>query len=199
MLGRHPSLPVLTLNLPVPPLSRPVHPDGYRTLDPSYRAHSRNQLDPYAAQPQVCSVVLYHLLWSFPLRRISARSASRFSCWIWWFSSTLHVKNLKNKFTRQRSAAYSLKLVWFWSLSLCRLAVWEVPWSYPPFRGLSQSRTVWRMISAAWAMMSQTMDWDTPCITAPCPATTMHSPMGPRAGLGKLSVFVVTHLCFRDE
>ncbi|XP_019129428.1 catenin delta-1 isoform X3 [Larimichthys crocea] len=32
---------------------RPVHPDGYRTLDPSYRAHSRNQLDPYAAQPQV--------------------------------------------------------------------------------------------------------------------------------------------------
>lgn len=33
----------------------PVHPDGYRTLDPSYRAHSRNQLDPYAAQPQVGS------------------------------------------------------------------------------------------------------------------------------------------------
>uniref|UniRef100_A0A3Q3RUB6 Catenin (cadherin-associated protein), delta 1 n=1 Tax=Mastacembelus armatus TaxID=205130 RepID=A0A3Q3RUB6_9TELE len=32
---------------------RPVHPDGYRTLDPSYRAQSRNQLDPYAAQPQV--------------------------------------------------------------------------------------------------------------------------------------------------
>ncbi|XP_051239879.1 catenin delta-1 isoform X1 [Dicentrarchus labrax] len=32
---------------------RPVHPDGYRTLDPSYRAHSRNHLDPYAAQPQV--------------------------------------------------------------------------------------------------------------------------------------------------
>lgn len=32
-----------------------VHPDGYRTLDPSYRAHSRNQLDPYAAQPQVGS------------------------------------------------------------------------------------------------------------------------------------------------
>ncbi|XP_076583960.1 catenin delta-1 isoform X2 [Chaetodon auriga] len=32
---------------------RPVHPDGYRTLDPNYRAHSRNQLDPYAAQPQV--------------------------------------------------------------------------------------------------------------------------------------------------
>ncbi|KAM4604273.1 catenin delta-1 isoform 2-T3 [Polymixia lowei] len=32
---------------------RPVHPDGYRTLDPSYRAPSRNQLDPYAAQPQV--------------------------------------------------------------------------------------------------------------------------------------------------
>ncbi|TNM86243.1 hypothetical protein fugu_008514 [Takifugu bimaculatus] len=32
---------------------RPVHPDGYRTLDASYRAHSRNQLDPYAAQPQV--------------------------------------------------------------------------------------------------------------------------------------------------
>ncbi|XP_029707308.1 catenin delta-1 isoform X5 [Takifugu rubripes] len=31
----------------------PVHPDGYRTLDTSYRAHSRNQLDPYAAQPQV--------------------------------------------------------------------------------------------------------------------------------------------------
>lgn len=42
---------------------RPVHqahPDGYRTLDPSYRAHSRNQLDPYAAQPQVgsCTVCL---------------------------------------------------------------------------------------------------------------------------------------------
>lgn len=35
-------------------LSRPVHPDGYRTLDPNYRAPSRNQLDPYAAQPQVC-------------------------------------------------------------------------------------------------------------------------------------------------
>lgn len=33
----------------------PVHPDGYRTLDPSYRAHSRSQLDPYAAQPQVGS------------------------------------------------------------------------------------------------------------------------------------------------
>ncbi|XP_029018616.1 catenin delta-1 isoform X2 [Betta splendens] len=32
---------------------RPVHPDAYRTLDPSYRAPSRNQLDPYAAQPQV--------------------------------------------------------------------------------------------------------------------------------------------------
>ncbi|XP_006790904.1 catenin delta-1 [Neolamprologus brichardi] len=32
---------------------RPVHPDGYRTLDPNYRAPSRNQLDPYAAQPQV--------------------------------------------------------------------------------------------------------------------------------------------------
>ncbi|XP_008405914.1 catenin delta-1 isoform X2 [Poecilia reticulata] len=32
---------------------RPVHADGYRTLDPSYRAPSRNQLDPYAAQPQV--------------------------------------------------------------------------------------------------------------------------------------------------
>uniref|UniRef100_A0A8C4H761 Catenin (cadherin-associated protein), delta 1 n=1 Tax=Dicentrarchus labrax TaxID=13489 RepID=A0A8C4H761_DICLA len=27
--------------------------DRYRTLDPSYRAHSRNHLDPYAAQPQV--------------------------------------------------------------------------------------------------------------------------------------------------
>ncbi|RVE75833.1 hypothetical protein OJAV_G00002850 [Oryzias javanicus] len=32
---------------------RPVHPDGYRTLDPSFRAPSRNQLDPYGAQPQV--------------------------------------------------------------------------------------------------------------------------------------------------
>ncbi|XP_030643965.1 catenin delta-1 [Chanos chanos] len=30
---------------------RPV--DGYRTLDPGYRSHSRPQLDPYAAQPQV--------------------------------------------------------------------------------------------------------------------------------------------------
>ncbi|XP_054890060.1 catenin delta-1-like isoform X1 [Poeciliopsis prolifica] len=30
---------------------RPV--DGYRTLDSGYRAHSRQQLDPYAAQPQV--------------------------------------------------------------------------------------------------------------------------------------------------
>lgn len=36
----------------------PVHPDGYRTLDPSYRAHSRNQLDPYAAQPQVGSTLV---------------------------------------------------------------------------------------------------------------------------------------------
>ncbi|XP_053711432.1 catenin delta-1-like isoform X2 [Synchiropus splendidus] len=32
---------------------RPVHPEGYRTLDPNYRAASRTQLDPYAAQPQV--------------------------------------------------------------------------------------------------------------------------------------------------
>ncbi|KAK7929702.1 hypothetical protein WMY93_006097 [Mugilogobius chulae] len=32
---------------------RPVHPDGYRTLDTNYRAQSRGQLDPYAAQPQV--------------------------------------------------------------------------------------------------------------------------------------------------
>ncbi|XP_077574708.1 catenin delta-1 isoform X3 [Stigmatopora nigra] len=32
---------------------RPVHADGYRTLDPSYRAPSRGHLDPYAAQPQV--------------------------------------------------------------------------------------------------------------------------------------------------
>ncbi|XP_075892573.1 catenin delta-1 isoform X2 [Nelusetta ayraudi] len=32
---------------------RPVHPDGYRTLDPNYRSHSRNHLDSYAAQPQV--------------------------------------------------------------------------------------------------------------------------------------------------
>ncbi|XP_056442901.1 catenin delta-1 isoform X1 [Gadus chalcogrammus] len=31
----------------------PAHQGGYRTLDPSYRAASRNQLDPYAAQPQV--------------------------------------------------------------------------------------------------------------------------------------------------
>lgn len=30
---------------------RPV--DGYRTLDSGYRVHSRPQLDPYAAQPQV--------------------------------------------------------------------------------------------------------------------------------------------------
>lgn len=30
---------------------RPV--DGYRTLDAGYRVHSRPQLDPYAAQPQV--------------------------------------------------------------------------------------------------------------------------------------------------
>lgn len=30
---------------------RPV--DGYRTLDSGYRAPSRQQLDPYAAQPQV--------------------------------------------------------------------------------------------------------------------------------------------------
>lgn len=37
--------------------SRPVHPDGYRTLDPNYRSHSRNQLDPYAAQPQVYSTI----------------------------------------------------------------------------------------------------------------------------------------------
>uniref|UniRef100_A0A096LUU1 Catenin delta 1 n=1 Tax=Poecilia formosa TaxID=48698 RepID=A0A096LUU1_POEFO len=35
---------------------RPVHADGYRTLDPSYRAPSRNQLDPYAAQPQLSSI-----------------------------------------------------------------------------------------------------------------------------------------------
>ncbi|KAF7663159.1 hypothetical protein LDENG_00216900 [Lucifuga dentata] len=32
---------------------RPIHSDGYRTLDPNYRTSSRNQLDPYAAQPQV--------------------------------------------------------------------------------------------------------------------------------------------------
>ncbi|XP_024115640.1 catenin delta-1 [Oryzias melastigma] len=35
------------------PRFRPVHPDGYRTLDPSFKASSRNQLDSYAAQPQV--------------------------------------------------------------------------------------------------------------------------------------------------
>uniref|UniRef100_A0A672HYU9 Catenin (cadherin-associated protein), delta 1 n=1 Tax=Salarias fasciatus TaxID=181472 RepID=A0A672HYU9_SALFA len=35
-------------------LSRSAHMDDrYRTLDPSYRAPSRSQLDPYAAQPQV--------------------------------------------------------------------------------------------------------------------------------------------------
>lgn len=33
------------------PSPRPV--DGYRTLDSGYRAPSRQQLDPYAAQPQV--------------------------------------------------------------------------------------------------------------------------------------------------
>lgn len=27
--------------------------DGYRTLDSAYRTHSRPQLDPYSAQPQV--------------------------------------------------------------------------------------------------------------------------------------------------
>ncbi|KAM9314366.1 catenin delta-1 isoform 2-T3 [Pholidichthys leucotaenia] len=32
---------------------RPVHQDGYRTLDPNFRAPSRGQIDPYAAQPQV--------------------------------------------------------------------------------------------------------------------------------------------------
>lgn len=32
---------------------RPV--DGYRTLDSGYRAPSRQQIDPYAAQPQVMS------------------------------------------------------------------------------------------------------------------------------------------------
>uniref|UniRef100_H2ULH6 Catenin delta 1 n=1 Tax=Takifugu rubripes TaxID=31033 RepID=H2ULH6_TAKRU len=37
-------------------LNRSAHMDDrYRTLDTSYRAHSRNQLDPYAAQPQVGS------------------------------------------------------------------------------------------------------------------------------------------------
>lgn len=34
-------------------LPRPV--DGYRTLDSGYRAPSRQQMDPYAAQPQVMS------------------------------------------------------------------------------------------------------------------------------------------------
>lgn len=33
--------------------TRPV--DGYRTLDSGYRAPSRQQIDPYAAQPQVMS------------------------------------------------------------------------------------------------------------------------------------------------
>lgn len=54
-------LVVLTLTLTLSCLTRPVHPDGYRTLDPSYRAHSRNQLDPYAAQPQVCSTITVSL------------------------------------------------------------------------------------------------------------------------------------------
>ncbi len=37
--------------LSFPSIPRPV--DGYRTLDSGYRAPSRQQLDPYAAQPQV--------------------------------------------------------------------------------------------------------------------------------------------------
>lgn len=50
----------------------PVHPDGYRTLDPNYRAHSRGQLDPYAAQPQVAS----------------SASACVHALILWWFSDT---------------------------------------------------------------------------------------------------------------
>uniref|UniRef100_H3D478 Catenin delta 1 n=1 Tax=Tetraodon nigroviridis TaxID=99883 RepID=H3D478_TETNG len=38
-------------------LNRSAHMDDrYRTLDPNYRAHSRSQLDPYAAQPQAVQV-----------------------------------------------------------------------------------------------------------------------------------------------
>lgn len=44
-------LKMLTLSFLIP--SRPV--DGYRTLDSGYRAPSRQQIDPYAAQPQVMS------------------------------------------------------------------------------------------------------------------------------------------------
>lgn len=44
-------LKMLTLSFFIP--SRPV--DGYRTLDSGYRAPSRQQIDPYAAQPQVMS------------------------------------------------------------------------------------------------------------------------------------------------
>ncbi|XP_034043219.1 catenin delta-1 isoform X2 [Thalassophryne amazonica] len=43
----------LNRSVPMDARSRPIHPEGYRTLDPNYRANSRNQLDPYAAQPQV--------------------------------------------------------------------------------------------------------------------------------------------------
>lgn len=48
----------------------PVHPDGYRTLDPSYRAHSRGQLDPYAAQPQVASTASACIFTSFLVFRL---------------------------------------------------------------------------------------------------------------------------------
>lgn len=44
-------LKMLTLSFFIP--SRPV--DGSRTLDSGYRAPSRQQIDPYAAQPQVMS------------------------------------------------------------------------------------------------------------------------------------------------
>lgn len=50
VMGSHLTLTILFTSL-VPFSTRPV--DGYRTLDSGYRAPSRQQLDPYAAQPQV--------------------------------------------------------------------------------------------------------------------------------------------------
>lgn len=87
--------------------------------------------------------------------------------------------------------------LYYFGACLCRLCVWEVHWSCRPSRGLSQSRTVWRMISAAWVMMSPTMDWDTQCTTALCPATSMHFLMVPHAGLGTFLYWLMHY--FSDE
>lgn len=83
--------------------------------------------------------------------------------------------------------------------SLCRSGVWEVHWSCPPSPDLSQTRTGWRMISAAWVLMNLIMDWDTHCTLVPFPVTITLSPMGHHGGPGRTSDFLKWDLCSQRE